>query len=841
MPRTSVLDPEKVAKAASLLKQAPILTVRQAMLASEFTIKEASTKWMQRKVARSLPGKTKRNSTDNSSDHRPVSSISNRNSEISTTMLPLSDPSFVVNDKNKSPSPQRKLKKHRLTSKQAQDERENNLWEKTKYKKAHKEATVLYDKERPIEKGGLSVRKVEEIVKAKHKGFGPSRSTIHHYVVDLGLVGMSPLKPGPEGNIPALIYKSLCMAYGSFLRINQINARGGDNSRSRMIPILAEAMHISISSSADLIKRLCRDTAVDMKADKLSFAEERRVRWTTFHNLELWFNSWEKSLHDLGLMEEDGSGKLIIPEHQLRNILNFDETCLSLDGSSINRGGRPAAYYHDPRLPQVGISTSKTSQTITMITGSNAWGEALPPHFQFMTSAQTDEGKQIRNECVRYMKNVKGEFGLGEMASRRVAYGMNEKGGMDEEEFAKYIRNSIMPLYPNASPEKGKWVVLKCDSGPGRLNLDLLADLRTSGFILFPGVPNTTAVTQETDQNYGPFKTQYCKNLDLVVDERIKQKKTTTIPPWQVGLIVFGGIDQETNVVVQSAFEKGFSREGCRNAWGKVGAAPLTRFCLTNKKVRKSLGDGSDNYQQMLLNIQDANDVATHALISAGYNGKALRRAIVAIPTSEEQITEEHSEARLQLLAKANTHGKLFSATGGCHLTSDDIFISAEMNTREKEKKRLTAEKTRRLKQLKVEEKGKRVLETKGADGSNWNVADLDAVLAWYNHPNRNKLTNKEDKMRAWADIQEKRKQPPTYGRWTDDEERELLEASKENLTLDDTAVGRAKQRKKIEFQQAIRTMTRDEWTDAASVWDSVESTCNSTADGMADGVSDEP
>lgn len=71
------------------------------------------------------------------------------------------------------------------------------------------------------------------------------------------------------------------------------------------------------------------------------------------------------------------------------------------------------------------------------------------------------------------------------------------------------------------------------------------------------------------------------------------------------------------------------------------------------------------------------------------------------------------------------------------------------MITREKEKKRLTAEKTRRLKQLKVEEKGKRVLETKGADGSNWNVADLDAVLAWYNYPNRNKLTNKEDKMRA--------------------------------------------------------------------------------------------
>jgi hypothetical protein len=131
-----------------------------------------------------------------------------------------------------------------------------------------------------------------------------------------------------------------------------------------------------------------------------------------------------------------------------------------------------------------------------MITGSNAWGEALPPHFQFMTSAQTDEGKQIRNECIRYMKNVRGEFGLGEVASKPISYGMNECGGMDTEEFAKYIRNAIMPLYPIASPKKGKWVLIKCDSGPGRLNMDLLADMRSSGFILFPGVPNTTAVTQ---------------------------------------------------------------------------------------------------------------------------------------------------------------------------------------------------------------------------------------------------------------------------------------------------------------------------------------------------------
>ena len=91
-----------------------------------------------------------------------------------------------------------------------------------------------------------------------------------------------------------------------------------------------------------------------------------------------------------------------------------------------------------------------------MITGSNAYGEALPPHFQFMSSAQTEEGKMITIECICYMKKFWGEFGMGVSASFGVTIGLNEKGGMDMKEFAKYLRNAIMPLYPNAAPEFGK-------------------------------------------------------------------------------------------------------------------------------------------------------------------------------------------------------------------------------------------------------------------------------------------------------------------------------------------------------------------------------------------------
>ena len=156
-------------------------------------------------------------------------------------------------------------------------------------------------------------------------------------------------------------------------------------------------------------------------------------------------------------------------------------------------------------LPRLGKATSKSAKTTTMITGSNAFGEALPVHFQFQTAATTDEGQRMRNEMLAWMQNVRGKFGCEEERFWACTFGMNAKGGMDDDEFEKYIVNSIVPLYPNARDRKGIRVVLKADSGPGRTNPKLLASLRHMGFILYPGVPNTTAVSQETDHNYGPF------------------------------------------------------------------------------------------------------------------------------------------------------------------------------------------------------------------------------------------------------------------------------------------------------------------------------------------------
>jgi len=68
-----------------------------------------------------------------------------------------------------------------------------------------------------------------------------------------------------------------------------------------------------------------------------------------------------------------------------------------------------------------------------------------------------------------------------------------------------------VPWFPDAEDVTGKRVI-KVDNGPGRMELGFLVEARTLGFIIYPGVPNTTSVTQETDQSYCPFKTKFQKS-----------------------------------------------------------------------------------------------------------------------------------------------------------------------------------------------------------------------------------------------------------------------------------------------------------------------------------------
>ncbi|KAL7431791.1 hypothetical protein ACHAXH_004910 [Discostella pseudostelligera] len=134
---------------------------------------------------------------------------------------------------------------------------------------------------------------------------------------------------------------------------------------------------------------------------------------------------------------------------------------------------------------------------------------------------------------------------------------------------------------------------------------------------------------------------------------------------------------------------------------------------------------------------------------------------------------------------------------------------------------------------MKVEEKAKMVLDVKGNDCMSWTRTDFDAVLAWYNPPKHTQLTTNEEKVWVWNDILTKNKDPTVYERWTNDDERELLEASKDEIAVGDTTLGRVQRRKQNEVRQSIMNMTDTECVEAVAARESIS---DLSQDSMADG-----
>ena len=132
---------------------------------------------------------------------------------------------------------------------------------------------------------------------------------------------------------------------------------------------------------------------------------------------------------------------------------------------------------------------------------------------------------------------------------------------MNDEEFRKYMNNTIYHLFPDMEDVPGKRVLLKVNSGPGRNCMDLLVEARFSGLYIFPGLPNTTSVQQETDRNYGPFKGVICQNLDAIASRCFANKVPISLSASTIGLIAYGGIFPQTGVVCKDAVAEAFSVE----------------------------------------------------------------------------------------------------------------------------------------------------------------------------------------------------------------------------------------------------------------------------------------
>ena len=160
-------------------------------------------------------------------------------------------------------------------------------------------------------------------------------------------------------------------------------------------------------------------------------------------------------------------------------------------------------------------------------------------------------------------------------------------------------------------------------------------------------------MTQETDQCYGPFKTQFSKNLEQIVKRRLDNDRSMSLTPTIVGMPLFGGVDMNTSIkVVTGAFQMAFVPSWCLAAWRKVGAVTedgrITRACFNNPQVLKEIGDDEDTDQSYCA-VQNANDISILALNAAGYNAQWLKVTLNKKEV-EETVCVLYSPSQMELL-----------------------------------------------------------------------------------------------------------------------------------------------------------------------------------------------
>ena len=63
-----------------------------------------------------------------------------------------------------------------------------------------------------------------------------------------------------------------------------------------------------------------------------------------------------------------------------------------------------------------------------------------------------------------------------------------------------------------------------------------------------------------------------------------------------------------------NAFQEGFLKVQCLKAWAKIGAAPMTRACMSDKQVRLKIIGADHETNLVMRELNNTNDAATITL-----------------------------------------------------------------------------------------------------------------------------------------------------------------------------------------------------------------------------------
>ena len=152
------------------------------------------------------------------------------------------------------------------------------------------------------------------------------------------------------------------------------------------------------------------------------------------------------------------------------------------------------------------------------------------------------------------------------------------------------------------------------------------------------------------------------------------------------------------------------------------------------------------------------------------------------------ELTQPQSKERVEVLRHAKTAGKLFHATHGEHLNSNDFFKSRAIDDRKKKADAMLKEKRTRYEKSKLREQALQVIKEHG-EPTTEKIKDYPAkaMQKLYEWKHNKKSSEAREKL---LEVYLKKDPPKEEPEWTMSEEIRLKELLTEDMYAKDTALG---------------------------------------------------
>jgi hypothetical protein len=321
--------------------------------------------------------------------------------------------------------------------------------------------------------------------------------------------------------------------------------------------------------------------------------------------------------------------------------------------------------------------------------------------------------------------------------------------------------------------------------------------------------------------NYRPIKSVVRSNLKNIATACFSAKKLIKLGPSTFGLIVYGGVSPISKVLCENAVNRAFNVKSNQHFWAEVGAVPFTIKCLENKKVGHDGTDRDDPNFDAFADVQSQNDYCTTQLTMMGYKGEMLRAQYnedkVRGLWADAPVTVAHTRMHQEALDAATTHRKKFFVTGGEHITSDNMFKSAEIvrwNAEalevEKDKKQRLEYRARCEAALPVLNRLEKVLENAV---TRLTGKELEVLLRWKGVPvsKMGNVANRRVLYQQFTDGGEEDEDDASIpAPWTDAGEAGLVALRNAPIEMADTSYGRFLATQKRDAERAYQHMDAD-------------------------------